>query len=57
MGQFVSRSKTLRGVLWAVERRVPLFGSLTKVKVYLLLRYFIKNLFTGVAYGPLLNLF
>ena len=25
MGQFVSQSKTLKGVLWAIESRVPLF--------------------------------
>ena len=49
MGQFVFQSKTLRGVLRAVKSQVPLFDTLTKVKAYLLLRYFIKNLSIGVA--------
>ena len=49
MGQFVSQSKTLKGVLQPIESQVPLFDTLTKVKVYLLLRYFIKNLSMGVS--------
>ena len=31
MGQFVSQSKTLKGVLWAVESQVPLFDTFTKI--------------------------
>ena len=49
MGQFVSQSKTLRGVLQAVESQVPLFDTLTKVKAYFLNRYFIKNRSIGIA--------
>ena len=30
MGQFVAQSKTLKGVLRAVESRVPLFDTFTK---------------------------
>ena len=30
MGQFVAQSKTLKGVLWAIESRVPLSDTFTK---------------------------
>ena len=30
MGQFVSQSKALKGVLWAVESQVPLFDTFMK---------------------------
>ena len=58
MGQFVSQSKTLKGVLWAVESRVPLFDTFTKAfKRHLLLMYCIKNQSIGVSEGALLNIF
>ena len=54
MGHFFSQSKTLKGVLRAVESRVPLFD---RIKAHLLLMYCIKNQSIGVSYGALLNLF
>ena len=38
MGQFDSVAKALKGVLRAVESRVPFFYTLTEVKEYSLLR-------------------
>ena len=49
MGQFVAQSKTLKGMLQAVESLVPLFDTSRRIKVHLLLMYCIKNLYIGVA--------
>ena len=50
MGQFFPLCETLKGVLRAVESRVPLFfAHLRGIKGYLLMRLSIKNFSIGGA--------
>ena len=50
MGQFVSQSKTLKGVLQAIVKVEYHFLTLSqRIKAHLLLMYCIKNLSIGVS--------
>ena len=54
---FLGGCDTLKGVLWAVKKKLHFSAHLQQLKGHLALTYFIKNQLIGASYGVLSVLF